>query len=159
MQRIFHSLPCLLLTLALTLTGPGGAGPAKGDMLIEICSDGATSMVWVDADGNTVPPGGTHAKVLKLLVVSALMPGTMTGLPARNSLPVVARHSMFVLMPVLPLAHLCPIPRGPLTETDGLGGICDSNADTLTHNASDLRLLDNLQVPAIAGMTGYGATT
>lgn len=159
MQRIFHSLSCLILALALTLTGPGGAGPAKGDMLIEICSNGATSMVWADADGNPVPADRSHAKCLDCLFFSAPVPGTTIGLAARDSRPIAAGHSSFVPIPVLPVAHLRPIPRGPPMGSDGVVRIGDSKSDTSPHHSSDLQLLDHLQVAANARVTGHGAKT
>ena len=113
MPRIAHSLSCLLLAFALILTGPGGAGPAKGAMLVELCADDAASPVWIDAEGNPIAPGPLHAKCLDCLLFSAPLPNHADGLPARESLSVAAGLSLPLTRPIQPVAHLRPIPRGP----------------------------------------------
>jgi hypothetical protein len=113
MQRIAHSLSCLVLAFALILTGPGGAGPAKGAMQIELCAEDAASLVWIDAEGNPVPPGLLHAKCLDCLLFSAPLPNLADGLLTINSLPVAPGLTLPVSRPTHPVAHLRPIPRGP----------------------------------------------
>jgi hypothetical protein len=113
MQRIAHSLSCLVLAFALILTGPGGAGPAKGAMLVELCADDATSLVWIDAEGNPVTPGPAHIKCLDCLLFSAPLPNLADGLFSIDPLPVAPGMPLSAARPTHPVAHLHPIPRGP----------------------------------------------
>lgn len=113
MQRIVHSLSCLVLAFALILTGPGGAGPAKGAMLVELCADTATSLVWIDAEGNPVAPGKMHAKCLDCLLFAAPLPNLSNGLLTFDPLRVATGLSLPVPPPTWPIAHLRPSPRGP----------------------------------------------
>lgn len=113
MQRILHSLSCLLLALALALSGPGVAGPMKGATLVELCADGSAQQVWLDADGNPVPPGESHANCLDCLLFSAPLPEVTT-----VALPLAPlRASERTVLPdapeTTPVAHFRPIPRGP----------------------------------------------
>jgi hypothetical protein len=113
MQRCVHSLACLLLALALVLTGPGGAGPAKGAMLVELCADDTTSLVWIDSAGNPIAPGRTHAKCLDCLLFSAPLPDEVAALLALD--PLCADTGLSLPMSSLThsIAHLRPMPRGP----------------------------------------------
>jgi hypothetical protein len=113
MQRFVHSLSCLVLAFALILTGPGGAGPAKGAVLVELCADAAASMVWIDADGNPIAPGKTHAKCLDCLLFSVPLPSLSNGLLTFDPLRVTTGLSLPVPPLSLPIAHLRPSPRGP----------------------------------------------
>jgi hypothetical protein len=113
MQRIVHSLSCLVLAFALILTGPGGAGPAKGAMLVELCAADTTSLLWIDAEGNPISPGLHHAKCLDCLLFSAPLPNLADGLLPLDSLPVAPGLSQPVVRPMQPVAHLRPMPRGP----------------------------------------------
>jgi hypothetical protein len=113
MQRIVHSLSCLVLAFALILTGPGGAGPAKGAMLVELCADSATSLVWIDAEGNPIAPSRVHTKCLDCLLFSAPLPNLSDGLLTFDPLRAATDLSLPVPPPTWPIAHLRPSPRGP----------------------------------------------
>jgi hypothetical protein len=113
MQRITHILSCLVLAFALILTGPGGASPAKGAMLVELCADDATSLVWIDAEGNPVTPGLAHIKCLDCLLFAVPLPNLADGLLSIDPLPVASGMSLPAARPTHPVAHLRPIPRGP----------------------------------------------
>lgn len=113
MQRAIHSLSCLMLALALVLSGPGGTAPAKGAMLVELCADGAPSLIWIDAEGTPVPPPGSHVKCLDCIIFSAPLPDRADGCLA----PLPSRLALGLSLPAppmaRPIAHLRPIPRGP----------------------------------------------
>ncbi|MDZ4087851.1 MAG: hypothetical protein U1E69_13740 [Tabrizicola sp.] len=117
MQKLAQTLGCLVLALvlalALVLTGPGGAGPVKGAMLVELCADGATSLVWIDADGAPVVPGKSHAKCLDCLVFSPPLPEIADGRLTLASLRGTASLSLPAPPACQPVAHLRPAPRGP----------------------------------------------
>ena len=113
MQRIVHSMTCLLLALALTLAGPGNAGSTQGMMLVELCIEKSSRLVWVDDSGLPAEPEDMHDKCLYCLVFSNVPPEAggqflilaQRRVPAGLSLPARPEpHS---------IAHLRPIPRGP----------------------------------------------
>lgn len=113
MQKLAQTLGCLVLALALVLTGPGGAGPVKGAMLVELCADGTASLVWIDAEGAPVAPGKFHAKCLDCLVFSPPLPEIADGRLTLASLRRAASLSLPTPLPCQPVAHLRPAPRGP----------------------------------------------
>lgn len=126
MQRILHNLSCLLLALALALFGLGVAGPTKGATLVELCADGNAQQVWLDADGNPVLPGKTHAKCLDCLLFSAPLPETTTVTLAFGPLRLPEGTVPPAAPEATPVAHLRPIPRGPpaaASETGRLGDL------------------------------------
>jgi hypothetical protein len=82
---------------------------------------------------------------------------TTHGLPAVYKRPIVTNRSMLAPIPVRPVAHLRPIPRGPPVVTDGVMRIDAINPDALSHHSSVLHLLDHLQVAAGSGVTGCGS--
>lgn len=159
MQRITHSLSCLVVAIALILVGPGVSGPTKGDMLIEICSDDATRMVWIDAEGNPVSSDGNHAKCLECLLFSAPPPGISDGLLARRPRLLAAGHSRLAPRPVLPIAYLRPVPRGPPAAQDSVMRVGAPYPDAQTDHSSGQRLLDHQQVAPGFELNGRRAIT
>jgi hypothetical protein len=153
MQRIVHSLSCLVLAFALILTGPGGAGPAKGAMLVELCADTATSLVWIDAEGNPIAPGRMHAKCLDCLLFSAPLPNLSDGLLTFDPLRVATDLSLPVPPSTWPIAHLRPSPRGPpAVESEALrfGGL---RPDAWSLHLLALQPLEFNQVARMARVT------
>jgi hypothetical protein len=119
MKAIIHRISCLVLALALVLTGPGLAGPAKGAMLVELCAEDMPRLVWIDAEGNPIQPRETHIKCLDCLLSSAPPPE-----PARLRLGLAPlRVPTGLSLPIppepLPVAHRRPLPRGPPTLVGG----------------------------------------
>jgi len=113
MQRIVHSFSCLILALALVLSGPGGTGPANGATMVVLCGGDTPSTIWLDADGNPVEPGVMHDKCLDCIIFSATLPETSA---LRSSL--IPRRLPVGLIQAIPpkpepIAHLRPDPRGP----------------------------------------------
>lgn len=124
MKAFVHRISCLLLALALVLTGPGLAGPAKGALLVELCAGDTPRMIWIDAEGNPIQPDRTHVKCLDCLQFSAPSPETAS----LRLIPELLRVPTGLSLPIppepLPIAHLRPIPRGPpavKSETVRLG--------------------------------------
>lgn len=113
MQRIVQSLSCLLLALALALSGPGIAGPAKGAILVDLCAGDTPAQIWLDAEGNPVDPGDDHVKCLDCLLFSAPLPAAADGLLTPAPLGLPAGLAQSANPPTRPLAHLRPLPRGP----------------------------------------------
>jgi hypothetical protein len=159
MQRIFQSLSCLILALALTPTGPVLPGPAQDRQPVKICCDNATRIEWIDVHENPAALDKNYTKLLEYILFSAPLPGTTIGLPTSASLPVAASDSMTVQVPTLPVAHLRPIPGGLQRGTDGVVRIRGSSPDTLSHLTSDATTIDNLQVEVTASVTSHRATT
>lgn len=113
MQRISQTLGCLVLALALILAGPGGASPVKGAMLVDLCANGVSSMVWIDAEGAPVLPGKIHAKCLDCMVFSPNLPAITDGRLTFDPLRMATGLSLAVLPQRQPIAHLRPASRGP----------------------------------------------
>ena len=157
MPRIAHTLSCLMLAFALILTGPGGSGPAKGSMLVELCADQAVSLVWIDADGNPITPGPMHGKCLDCLIFSAPLPTPADGLVARNSLPVAPVLTLPVSSPAQPVAYLRPTPRGPPAAEGDMFRLGSLPRDSRFILPSAVDLLALYQAGIMAGPTDLRA--
>lgn len=153
MQTLVHRFTSLLLALALVLTGPGLAGPAKGAMLVELCADGAQKLIWLDAEGNPIQPGKVHTKCLDCLLFSATLPEP-AGL---RFLPAPLRVSAGLSLPVppepRPIAHLRPIPRGPPAAKGEDWRPADPRPDTRSLPWLALVGLDSHQAKPLAAVT------
>lgn len=158
MQRIVHSVSCLLLALALVLTGPGGSGPAKGAMLVELCAGDSPRLIWLDAGGNPVEPGKTHAKCLDCLLFSAPLPGTAAALPILDPRRVSSGPVLPDTQTTTPVAHLRPIPRGPPAASSEVWRYGDPRPAIWSLHLSALLPLDHDQVAAAAPVTDLRAT-
>lgn len=158
MKKLAQTLGCLVLALALVLTGPGGAGPAKGAMLVELCADGASSLVWIDAEGAPVLPGKSHAKCLDCLVFSPPLPeiadGRLTLVPLRTA----ASLSLPAPPHFQPVAHLRPAPRGPPAADDRSMRQGDPRPAFRSLHPSALRRIDFHQSTDLAGVIDPRAT-
>jgi hypothetical protein len=119
MQRLAHITSCLILALALVLTGPGGAGPANGAIMVTLCAGDTAETIWLDADGNPVIPGADHAKCPDCLLFAAPLPRAFGSLPRMVPARLPAGPTLPVATAPWQIAHLRPDPRGPpLAPTD-----------------------------------------
>jgi hypothetical protein len=157
MPRIAHTLSCLLLAFALILSGPGGSGPAKGALLVELCADKAVSLVWIDDDGNPITLGQEHGKCLDCLIFSAPLPRPADGLVARNPLPVAPGLSLPVSSPPQTVAYLRPTPRGPPTAEGAMFRLGSLPRDSRFSLPSAVDLLALYQAKSMAGPTDLQA--
>jgi hypothetical protein len=158
MQRIAQCLTCLTLALALVLTGPGGAGPAKGAMLIELCAGDRSSQVWIDAEGNPVNPGKMHGTCLYCIDFTAPFPTAADGLLAPGRLPRRSGPSLPVSLPTPPIAYLRSLPRGPPVLARESLRLGDPRPDTRSLPPLVLILLDTHQVEPRTRVTELRAT-
>lgn len=109
MQRVLHSLSCVLLMLVLVLTGPGAA---SGATMLVICGGEDTSIVWLDQDGDPVDPEAPQHKCPECLSFDLPPPATVAPSAARAPLHIAARLSLPEAPRTEPIAHLRPDPRG-----------------------------------------------
>jgi hypothetical protein len=150
MQRIAHTL-----SFALVLTGPGGAGPAKGAMQVELCADGATTLVWLDAEGNPIAPGMVHVKCIDCLILSAPVPDRAAGPLLIVPLPVVADLSPPVPPAIRHVSYLRPDTRGPPARESHVLRIRAPRPDGMSFRLSRLPLLEQHQaVPSARVIDG-----
>jgi hypothetical protein len=113
MQKLVHSLSCLLLALVLILSGPGATGAANGATMVVLCSGDTPATVWLDAQGNPVDPAAACYKCPHCLMSDA-PPADTAGLRLiLDALPVPVRLVLAVPPLPSPVAYLCPDPRGP----------------------------------------------
>jgi hypothetical protein len=152
MQRFLNSLFCLVLAFALALTSPGGVGPTKGALLIELCAEDSTSLVWIDAEGNPIEPGGVHSKCLDCLLFAAHLPNIADGLLTLAPLPLASGLSLPVPPPTHPIAHLHPIPRGPPVAESKVLRHGSPRPDTRFLHLLVTLLIDSNQVVSPAGV-------
>lgn len=158
MQKLTQTLGCLVLALALVLTGPGGAGPVKGAMLVELCADDASSLLWVDAEGVPIVPGQSHVKCLDCLVFSPPLPeitdGRLTLVPLRRA----ANLSLPAPPQCQPVAHLRPAPRGPPAADHRAMRQGDPRPASRSLHPSALQIIDFHQSAYLAGVIDPRAT-
>jgi hypothetical protein len=113
MQRMVQTLFCLLLALALVLSGPGAMGPATGATMVVLCGGDTPTTLWLDAKGNPIDPGMSSHKCPHCLVFDAPSADAPALRMFLETLPVPSR----LVLPVRPqpksVAHLRPDPRGP----------------------------------------------
>lgn len=158
MQRIVQRLSCLLLALALVLTGPGGAGPAQGAMLVELCAGDSSSEIWIDADGNPVNPAERHGKCVYCLGLSAPIPDAFEGPLAPDYQRRPAGPSLPALLYTPPIAYLRSLPRGPPTVVSEDLRYGDLRPDTRSRPLLAQLSLDSHQAKAPTGVTELRAT-
>ena len=158
MQRIVQCLSCLLLALALVLTGPGGAGPAQGAVLVELCAGDSSSQIWIDGNGNPVNPSEIHGKCLYCLGLSAPLPGAFDGLLPPDCLRRHTGPSLPVPLPIPSTAYLRTLPRGPPTAVSEDLRRGDPRTEPRSPPLLALLLLDSRQAKAPTGVTGLRAT-
>lgn len=139
MSRIARTLSCLLVTLALVLTGSGGARATDGATPYVICGSEGASTVWLDASGTPVDPEEHHAKCLQCLTSFAVLPEPAVMLLALI-LPQVSAGPVRPAPPLHgPIAHLRPDSRGPPALPPGDRRHGDRQNNTrLPHQNSDM---------------------
>jgi len=113
MHRMAHTLSCLLVALALVLTGSGGTGPANGATMQVICGNDGASTIWLDVDGSPVDPDANHSKCLNCLPSAAVFPEPTILLATRIPLCIAAGPARPAAPLPGPVAHLRPDLRGP----------------------------------------------
>lgn len=113
MNRYVHSLSCLLLALALVLTGPGAGGAATGATMVVLCGGDMPQTVWLDAKGNPVDPAEICDNCPYCLVFKAPPTDVFAPLPAFDVVPVQVRLGPDVPAVPRPAGYLHPDPRGP----------------------------------------------
>jgi hypothetical protein len=145
MQRSVHILSCLILALALVLTGPGSVGPAKGAIMVTLCAGDTPVTIWLDADGNPVAPGASHAKCPDCLLFSAPLPKTFAQLPLFAPSRVPAGLTLLVGTAPWQIAHLRPDPRGPPRAPTGVSREPDPRLSPRSRLQSTLPMLDKDQ--------------
>jgi len=158
MKPILHPFACLLLALALILSGPVGPAPAHGATMLVLCAGTEASVIWIDADGQPVEPGPSHPKCLYCMISAAPPPMTGGRLPDRQVW--VRPADLPALAPSCPplAPHLRPDPRGPPAAANTPHAPEGSRLPARLARPPCLTGLDHchLQVATTAGVHGLG---
>jgi hypothetical protein len=113
MQKLIQSVSCLLLALALVLSGPGASVAASGATMVVICSGDTPGTVWLDTEGNPVDPDASCYKCPECLMFDLLSADMPTLRLTHDVRPVPVRLVLGIPPMPKPAAYLCSDPRGP----------------------------------------------